>query len=345
MLRTLYIFSCWACLFSGSFAEPLCASGASTWTSWFNTQDPANNQGNDVEDVSLIRSLYEEAARCTTVLHMEHSIVNAPLGNATHSQRVSISKDGVFCSGTPEVPCANYQVRFCCLMTRQVLPSQCGRTFFPPNLQASLRIVNGLESVPHSFPWSVSLQYRGVHDCGGVILDQRHILTAAHCLDYATDLPNYQARVGAHDRRSSGQLIPVAQLILHPQYNQQRSTNDIGIIRLAAPITFTQQIQPICLADQVRWHMFNSLLDCHDAWRCCRSSNHPWTPLRLLPVGATRSMGWPVVVVQFFVKLGYVSLRIARCILPMINKDNSALPPMGLWIRIMGLFCQRSLIL
>ena len=252
MLRSLYIFSCWACFFSGTFAEQLCPSGTSAWTSWFNTQDPANNRGNDIEDISLIRRLHGEAARCTTVLHMDHSIVDFALTNATESYRTSINKDGVFCYGTPEAPCPNYQVRFCCSMTRQVTPSQCGRTFFPPALQSALRIVNGVEAAPHSFPWAVSLQYRGVHDCGGAILDQRHILTAAHCLDYANDLPNYQARVGAHNRLSSGQLIPISRLILHPQYNQQRSTNDIGIIVLAAPIIFTPQIQPICLVDQVR---------------------------------------------------------------------------------------------
>ncbi len=106
-------------------------------------------------------------------------------------------------------------------------------------------------------PWAVSLQYKGVHDCGGVIIDQWHILTAAHCLDYSNDLGNYYARIGAHNRLSSGQLMPIAELVLHPNYNEIRSTDDIGIIRLASPIAFSQDVQPICLVDNVSIRTFS----------------------------------------------------------------------------------------
>lgn len=233
-----------------NFSDNVCEPGISAWTSWFNTQDPTINNGNDIEDFTIIQKLYKEAEECTAVMNVEYSILQKSK-NESGSYQTIINHNGLFCIGSKTSPCPNYKVRFCCAIASHNRIQQCGQTFVQPNLRSSLRIVNGMPTVPHSFPWAVSLQYKGIHDCGGVIVDQWNILTAAHCLDYAHDLGNYFVRVGAHDRYSSGQLIPVAKLIKHPNYDEMRSTNDIGIIKLARAITFSTQIQPICLVDNV----------------------------------------------------------------------------------------------
>lgn len=49
------------------------------------------------------------------------------------------------------------------------------------------RIINGYESVPHSFPWMVSIGFVGsltsyLHVCGGSLIGERFVLTAAHCV-------------------------------------------------------------------------------------------------------------------------------------------------------------------
>ena len=41
-------------------------------------------------------------------------------------------------------------------------------------------IVGG-QIAPSSIPWQVSLQIGGAHFCGGIILDNFTILSAAHC--------------------------------------------------------------------------------------------------------------------------------------------------------------------
>jgi hypothetical protein len=232
------------------FHDNVCEPGISAWTSWFNTQDPIINNGNDIEDFSIIQKLYKEADECRAVMNVEYSVLQKS-NNESGSYQTIINHNGVFCIGSQASHCPNYRVRFCCPLVSHSPSSQCGQTFVQPNLRSSLRIVNGFQTVPHSFPWAVSLQYKGVHDCGGVIVDQWNILTAAHCLDYAHDLGNYFARVGAHDKYSSGQSIRIAKVIPHPNHDNIRSTNDIGIIKLAQPITFSTQIQPICLGDNV----------------------------------------------------------------------------------------------
>lgn len=50
-----------------------------------------------------------------------------------------------------------------------------------PTVQPTARIVGGTEAKPHSWPWQISLQYRGRHLCGGSLIGPNHILTAAHC--------------------------------------------------------------------------------------------------------------------------------------------------------------------
>jgi hypothetical protein len=263
MLILVPILSCLLFLSSNVFSEQElssitaseCNPETASWTPWYNTQDPKTTNGNDIEDISIIRKLYPEAARCDTVLNAEYSVLGQSNNNTSLYQTL-INNNGVFCMASATSRCPDYRVRFCCPLNQPNVQQQCGRTFHQPRLNSALRIVNGFEANPHSLPWAVSLQYRGVHDCGGVIIDQWHILTAAHCLDYSHDLENYYVRVGAHNRLTSGQLMPIAELIVHPTYDEPRSTDDIGIIRLAAPITFSEDMQPICLVDNVSRKIF-----------------------------------------------------------------------------------------
>lgn len=52
----------------------------------------------------------------------------------------------------------------------------------PLAAQSHLRIIGGHEAKPHSRPYMVSVQSKGVHTCGGALLNPRWVLTAAHCI-------------------------------------------------------------------------------------------------------------------------------------------------------------------
>ena len=71
---------------------------------------------------------------------------------------------------------------------------ECGRR------KATPRIVGGIDAVPGSWPWQVLLDdknYPGPQWCGGSILTEYWILTAAHCFKFSGVNPsNYTVTLG-----------------------------------------------------------------------------------------------------------------------------------------------------
>lgn len=47
----------------------------------------------------------------------------------------------------------------------------------------TIRVVGGKPSQPAAWPWLVSIYKNGIFHCGGVLIDELWIITAAHCVD------------------------------------------------------------------------------------------------------------------------------------------------------------------
>ncbi|MBL4909712.1 MAG: serine protease [Alteromonadaceae bacterium] len=111
------------------------------------------------------------------------------------------------------------------------------------------RIVGGTEVTPHSLPYQVSIQSTsGSHFCGGSIIADNLILTAAHCMDGVDgNKPNMQVRVGAHSLTDgSGQVIQVVTTYTNQEY--PKLSKDLAILKLAKKIT-DKNAKAITLAD------------------------------------------------------------------------------------------------
>jgi trypsin len=106
----------------------------------------------------------------------------------------------------------------------------------------------GLPAYYGQFPHAVSLQligYGNVHFCGGSIYDERHILTAAHCVQvfakYPDLLGNIRAVAGIVDNNpiysppSFAQIRGIEAVAVYPQYSEVTLQYDVALLRVDQP--------------------------------------------------------------------------------------------------------------
>ncbi|XP_041674892.1 trypsin beta-like [Drosophila eugracilis] len=117
-----------------------------------------------------------------------------------------------------------------------------------PGLSGVERITHGRNIDITQVPWQVSLHYLGKLDCGGSIYSETIIITAAHCVENRR-IGDIEVRAGSSNHRSGGVLVKVENIRYHEKYNNQ-GRSDVAVIKLRTPLTFSNTIQPIALAEQ-----------------------------------------------------------------------------------------------
>lgn len=119
------------------------------------------------------------------------------------------------------------------------------------------RIVNGTVSIKHNYPFMVNLihkepGYYPYHFCGGAIYDKWTVITAAHCVDgeYASYIKLVSGDWNQEKDEDTEQEIKGYSYIMHENYDPKTMFNDIAIVFLNKPLTWSGQVQPICLPSE-----------------------------------------------------------------------------------------------
>ncbi|MFJ8660784.1 serine protease [Streptomyces sp. NPDC093795] len=116
-------------------------------------------------------------------------------------------------------------------------------------------VVGGQEARPHQYPFMAGLVdtvERRVM-CGGALIGDRYVLTAAHCLTGSYSSP---ARVGVllgdHDLTTGADsphavLVTPDRFLPHPEYDPETQRNDIALVRLSEPVALSRDVRPVGL--------------------------------------------------------------------------------------------------
>ncbi|GJQ88284.1 hypothetical protein Trydic_g3765 [Trypoxylus dichotomus] len=114
----------------------------------------------------------------------------------------------------------------------------------------ALKIIGGTVTGYHEFPWSVQVLHKNLTVCGGTIISDLFVLTAAHC--YRNDFKQTRLKViiGQHDMCSNNNdvtVLSVRKIIQHEEYDIRTYYADIMLLKLSMRMTFSKFIAPICL--------------------------------------------------------------------------------------------------
>uniref|UniRef100_A0A0D9S2M6 Coagulation factor XI n=1 Tax=Chlorocebus sabaeus TaxID=60711 RepID=A0A0D9S2M6_CHLSB len=115
------------------------------------------------------------------------------------------------------------------------------------------RIVGGTASVRGEWPWQVTLHTTSPtqrHLCGGSIIGNQWILTAAHCF-YGVESPKilrvYIGILNQSEIKEDTSFFGVQEIIIHDQYKMAESGYDIALLKLETTVNYTDSQRPICL--------------------------------------------------------------------------------------------------
>lgn len=112
------------------------------------------------------------------------------------------------------------------------------------------KIVNGQISNQKTWNWQVAFNIFGSQSCGGSIINDEWVVTAAHCIPYGPTASYYSVTVGFKDLRqaSRSDQLEVSKVIVHESYSDRELRNDIALVKLKNKITFNDNVGPVCVA-------------------------------------------------------------------------------------------------
>ncbi|XP_058011401.1 chymotrypsin-like protease CTRL-1 [Ahaetulla prasina] len=125
----------------------------------------------------------------------------------------------------------------------------CGNPVIKPNVKDTERIINGVDAIPGSWPWQVSLQTSSRHHfCGGSLINENWVVTAAHC---NVEAGIHFAFFGLQNRFENAapvQWRSIVKVITNPAWDPYNINNDVTLLKLSSPVQLNDYVSPVCLA-------------------------------------------------------------------------------------------------
>lgn len=124
-------------------------------------------------------------------------------------------------------------------------------------------ILGGTSAREADWPWHAAIFKRQrseleAYICGGTVISENFILTAAHCTVVFREVlspESFIVKLGLHNKSSPSEhsrTYEIVEVIRNDAFSIDNLKNDIALLRTEADITFSDYIQPICLWPQER---------------------------------------------------------------------------------------------
>ncbi|XP_034839259.1 trypsin CFT-1-like isoform X1 [Maniola hyperantus] len=110
------------------------------------------------------------------------------------------------------------------------------------------RIVGGSITTIGNYPMGVALLYSWSptgtfrQACGGAIINNRAILTAAHCT-IGDPANRWRGRVGSSRANSGGVVHTLSRIINHPNYNSRTTDNDVAVLHVSSAFSMNNNVR------------------------------------------------------------------------------------------------------
>ncbi|KAF7284124.1 hypothetical protein GWI33_022583 [Rhynchophorus ferrugineus] len=113
------------------------------------------------------------------------------------------------------------------------------------------RIVGGVETLVNEYPWMVALHYNNRFYCGASLINNKYLLTAAHCVN-GFSKERLSAVFLDHDRDNSYETTTFSRrikaILKHRNYGKEGNyNNDIALLLLDNEVPLNDMVRPVCL--------------------------------------------------------------------------------------------------
>lgn len=223
--------------------------------------------------------------------------------------RAEIKCDSATNGSTASFECANYYEpaertalkRFCWEGVWNLQPPQCVPVCGEKFVTAVPLIVNGQEVERGSYPWVAAI-YRKVKDgfqnsCGGSMLTQKVIVTAAHCVTYedvGDVVPSEEVKIAVgkyyneykDPKDTQAQYSDITKILVHPKYRGllQKFASDIAFLITKDQLLFSKVVQPVCYQNIPNIHLNNRMQGVITGWGYTESHGSPSNTLKEISI-------------------------------------------------------------